>query len=560
MFEGQVHSLVPHLNDFRLRCPMHFNPADFAIQVASGDFGLTCVDQLTEHQRKCHEHAHQALKPLPVDRVCITSGGQWNLIKRSLKKIRDQMNQPAVSHTSQICILIRRNWKCTWRQPTLSWLRIFQFAFTALLIANLHNYPVGQVNGCFSDLQPNQLTSGFTSNNFTSDSLDLDTDSADNRTLTASTSSDTTVPFAQLLTSSWLDWIRSALFDSSADAPPSSDSATNSGEQYVQHLAKVKDNSILLFFSLMFWVMSSIVPTLLTFPAEMRVFRRERANGWYNCFAYYSAKILVDTPLITVCPLLFCLVFYPLTGQLAEWWRFALFYSVAVLLCLIAQTLGLIVGAAFADDRLSAVFIGSVQSFPLFMVGGYLIRGSVVSALVRPLWQFGYVRFAFSALILSVYGFGRCPPNYAPPSALSSAAILPAMSPTTLAPFDSLRSSNDSNGPSSRSLLHQVRTLMDEDDFNCLHDSYYTDAGYQVDQLLGRCNLSLPALFARQPLESAMSTSNSSSSENSFVLSYYEVSSDSFVYNMIYLTGTLVVLQLVNYLLLVHSARKEVRD
>lgn len=118
---------------------------------------------------------------------------QVSHLKVNVKHLMKRLNRkthPTLAHTS---LLLQRSWKSTIREPTLTWLRLFQFLFTAFLIANLHNYNVGEIDGCFDDLTVN---------------------------------------------SSRLDKA----------------SLIANGEDYVQQLAKIKDNSILLFFSLMFWV------------------------------------------------------------------------------------------------------------------------------------------------------------------------------------------------------------------------------------------------------------------------------------------------------------------
>ena len=288
--------------------------ADFSIQIANGDFGAQLIAKLADHQIKLHEtrcgemssnFEVQLNNQLNSQHLSENSGFtlpayQVSHLKVNVKHLMKRLNRkthPTLAHTS---LLLQRSWKSTLREPTLTWLRLFQFVFTAFLIANLHNYNVGEIDGCFDDLTVNS----------------------------------TKLDKASLIAN---------------------------GEDYVQQLAKIKDNSILLFFSLMFWVMSSIIPTLLTFPSEMVVFIKERSNGWYSCFSYYMAKMLCDLPFVIICPFLFCIVFYPLTGQIGDLWRFALFYLISLLLCLIAQSLGFIIGSIFIKDKFSTIFIGNNQ-------------------------------------------------------------------------------------------------------------------------------------------------------------------------------------------------------
>jgi ABC-type multidrug transport system ATPase subunit len=51
-----------------------------------------------------------------------------------------------------------------------------------------------------------------------------------------------------------------------------------------------------IFFSLLFISLSSKISTILTFPLEMSVFLKERANGLYSCSTYYIAKSIADFP------------------------------------------------------------------------------------------------------------------------------------------------------------------------------------------------------------------------------------------------------------------------
>lgn len=92
-----------------------------------------------------------------------------------------------------------------------------------------------------------------------------------------------------------------------------------------------KMNSLLMFCSV---------------PFEGKVFTREHMNNWYSVGAYVTSKIISSLPLQIICPTIFISIAYFMTGQPHEVQRFLLLWAILILVAVMADCLGLFVGAA----------------------------------------------------------------------------------------------------------------------------------------------------------------------------------------------------------------------
>ncbi|XP_045480296.1 ATP-binding cassette sub-family G member 1-like [Harmonia axyridis] len=114
--------------------------------------------------------------------------------------------------------------------------------------------------------------------------------------------------------------------------------------------AKVMSNAGCLFFITLFTMFTSMMPTILTFPVEMSVFVREHLNYWYSVKAYYFAKTLADIPFQIVMTMGYVMGVYYLTAQPMEFTRFSMVLIISVATALVGQSFGLLVGAAFSIE------------------------------------------------------------------------------------------------------------------------------------------------------------------------------------------------------------------
>ncbi|XP_015122214.1 ATP-binding cassette sub-family G member 1 [Diachasma alloeum] len=168
---------------------------------------------------------------------------------------------------------------------------------------------------------------------------------------------------------------------------------------------EARNNSGLLFMSLMFVMFSAFSATLITFPLILPIVVREHFNRWYKLRSFYLANKLADLPIQITAVSLYMLILYLMTGQIAEGKRFLLLLTCYIAVSLVAQLIGLICGIVFSIKY--GVIFGPFFIMPFVLFSGFLVHLTDAPWYLQWLFHGSFLKYGFQAAMASMYGFGR---------------------------------------------------------------------------------------------------------------------------------------------------------
>ncbi|CDW73845.1 abc transporter family protein [Stylonychia lemnae] len=157
-----------------------------------------------------------------------------------------------------------------------------------------------------------------------------------------------------------------------------------------------------IFFMLVNMTFGGVLGTILVFQDERPVFLREFSNRMYQVPAYYLAKVLVETPVMALNPLLNAIIVYFGIGLTATASQFFYFYLITLMVSFCAASIGYFVSSLFEKEE-DAVGMAPLFVLPQVIFGGFFANSGNYPVWIGWLQYLSPLRYGQEALIINEF-------------------------------------------------------------------------------------------------------------------------------------------------------------
>ncbi|XP_057380707.1 ATP-binding cassette sub-family G member 1-like [Daphnia carinata] len=145
IYQGPVGSLVSYLKVMDLNCPSYHNPADFALDVASGEYGEVLeklISGIENGRNSYHDGSGSTSSASPRNShdagVSEEDEEQVTMLEGLPKTKKAYRVLDAVPFYMQVKVLLGRTWKTIWREKILTAMRLALHVVVAMLVGLLY--------------------------------------------------------------------------------------------------------------------------------------------------------------------------------------------------------------------------------------------------------------------------------------------------------------------------------------------------------------------------------------------------------------------------------------
>lgn len=140
-----------------------------------------------------------------------------------------------------------------------------------------------------------------------------------------------------------------------------------------QSQTRVEDQIGLLFFITIFWAFFVLFQSIYAFPSKRAMIAKERMSGMYRLSSYFTSSMICDLPMNLTLPTIFLIIVYWASGLKPDVVTFFATFLVLLLNVLVADGLGLALGALFMDLRI-ATTLGTIIMVASMIVSGFFVK------------------------------------------------------------------------------------------------------------------------------------------------------------------------------------------
>ncbi|KAJ4962440.1 hypothetical protein NE237_022379 [Protea cynaroides] len=166
----------------------------------------------------------------------------------------------------------------------------------------------------------------------------------------------------------------------------------------------IQDRLGLLFFIAIFWGVFSAFNSVFTFPQERAIFMKERSSGMYTLSSYFMARAVGDISMELILPMIFTIMVYWMAGLKPEMGAFLSTLVVLLGYVLVAQGLGLALGAIIMDAKQASTVV-TVTMLAFVLTGGFYVHK--VPACMAWIKYTSITFYCYRLFIYVQYGDGR---------------------------------------------------------------------------------------------------------------------------------------------------------
>lgn len=354
IFNGPPTKLIVYLREFDLECPKFYNPADYILDVANGDFGDSILKQLSNFQKNRHAFLIQK------EYFKSTNQNPDKLKDRMMnrKQLNKILKQNTFVSLSQILIkncgfypshlyhLAYEAAKIQLTDTLILKLKAFIYLEMLIIFHMLFGLKNGKYDGC-----PNyELTKEFD--------------------------------------------------------PAKLDEILKFNKDQTEALISTTGN---LYFAILVVGYSTAVLPAIVIPHELKVSLNHYNNLYYSLFAYYFSRMIADLPIITAYITVYATLNYLFTGIESSFDRFLLLILVFIAVGVFIHSMAYLVGAIFIDSANASAYLVLLGSIPMVMICEKVNSNIDLSNIM--IWAidgFSFFKYSFRAIVVALYGNGRC--------------------------------------------------------------------------------------------------------------------------------------------------------